>query len=169
MLRHLKNYKNGLQYAKRTLASIFAQTFLALSLAIGTTSCERATKLTVENGNPPKIIMSGSGSLGRLVIRGPKSFRKSNGPDYSAYWYIEPQDNAHSIENLSPLSYGTVPKGYKQVYPEQGNAPPLADEGIYYIQVDTNNAPGANGYFVIRGGKFKFARFEAELSEEDQR
>jgi hypothetical protein len=55
------------------------------------------------------------------------------------------------------------------IYPEQGVAPPLSDDGVYYIQVDTNDAPGASGYFVIRSGKFKFAKSESELSEEDKR
>lgn len=169
MLRHLKNCQNGLRCARKILAGKFARAFLSLSLAIGITSCEVATKLTVENGTPPKIIMSGSGTLGRLVIRGPRSFRKIPGPDFSAYWSIVSagQGQSRSIENLSPLSYGEIPKGYRQIYPEQGSAPTLTDEGIYYIQIDTNNAPGASGYFVIRSGKFKFVRTESELTKED--
>jgi len=139
--------------------------------AITVSSCEIATTLRVENGNPPKIIMSGSGSLGRLVIRGPKTFRKSLGPDSWAYWCIKPKDKDSScnVGSISPLSYGIIPDGYEQIYPEQGNAPPLSDERIYYIQVDTNDAPGASGCFVIRNGKFKYAKTEYELSEEDKR
>jgi hypothetical protein len=147
----------------------FPRILLIFSLTNALASCEIATKLTVEKGDPLKIGMSGSGSLGRLVIRGPRSFRKSLGPDYSAYWCIEPEgrDQVRSIESLSPLSYGVTPKGYKQIYPEQGSAPPPIDEGIYYIHVDTNNAPGASGYFVIRGGKFKFVSSQFELTKED--
>jgi len=145
----------------------FARVLIILPLVVAFTSCERPTQLKVEDGNPPKIVMSGSGDLGNLVIRGPRRFRQSLGPDYSAYWYIRAESGARPIEALSPLSYGTLPKGYKQVYPEQGSAPPLTDEGIYYIHVDTNNAPGASGYFVVREGKFRFVRSEAELTKED--
>src|SRR5262245_43853752 len=78
---------------KPTLAIFALLTLLYIFLtAITVSSCEIATALRVENGNPPKIIMSGSGSLGRLMIRGPKTFRKSLGPDSWAYWCIEPKD-----------------------------------------------------------------------------
>ena len=67
---------------------------------------------------------------------------------------------------MSPIKYGVLPTGYKQVYPEQGSAPPLTDEGIYYVQIDTHNAPGTSGYFVIRNGKFQFAKDESELPKD---
>jgi hypothetical protein len=40
-----------------------------------------------------------------------------------------------------------------QVYPEQGEAPPLVEGERYYVWVWTNNANGAAKYFVIRDGK----------------
>jgi hypothetical protein len=142
---------------------LFALILLMLS------SCEIPTKLKMEDGNPPRIILSGSGQLGRLVISGPRNFRKISGPDYSAYWYIEyDRGDERNVRGLSPIKYGEIPSGYKQKYPESGNAPPLSDEGVYYIQIDTVNAPGASGYFSIRNGKLKFAQYEYELSEKTQ-
>jgi hypothetical protein len=111
--------------------------------------------------------MSGNGTLSRLVIRGHKTLRKIPGPDSSAVWYIKMIDYDHGqlVSRLSPISYGKLPTGYVQKYPEQGEAPQLEENVIYYIQVDTWNANGASGYFLIKDGKINFAKYESELKK----
>ena len=138
---------------------------LLLSLSLISVSCEIDTKLQVEEGNPPKIILSGNGTLSRLMISGHKRLRNIEGPESSAVWYIKMTDYDHGqvVSRLSPLTYGKIPNGYVQVYPEQGEASQLEDNVTYYIQVDTWNANGARGYFLIKDGKPRFAEYESEL------
>src|SRR4051812_45624968 len=87
---------------------------------------ERDTKLIVKGANPPKFVMTGSGKLGFIRIRGPKQQRDVDGEARWLYWTITvDKDNgfeSQSIERVSPIIYGEVPKGYKQVYPEKGVA-----------------------------------------------
>ena len=136
--------------------------FLSVSMALW---CEVDTKLQVKGGKPPQFVLSGSGDLGRLVVRGPKTLRQINGPDSSAYWYIEIENPTVSkVSRLSPIAYGVVPEGYAQKYPESGPATPLAENEIYYVQVDTNEANGTAKYFVIRNGKVEFADYASQLS-----
>jgi hypothetical protein len=136
--------------------------FLAASIVL---SCEVDTKLQVKGGNPPQFVMSGSGDLGRLVVRGPKTLRHIDGPDSSAYWYIEIENpKVSKVSLLSPIAYGAAPPGYIQKYPESGSATPLIENEIYYVQVDTSNANGTSKYFIIKKGKVEFADYESQLT-----
>jgi len=140
---------------------------LLLFLALISLSCEIDTKLRIEGSNPLKVIMSGNGTLSRLVIRGHKTLRKVEGPDSSAVWRIEmtDYDKGQIVSRLSPIIYGQLPKGYIQVYPEQGEAPELEENVTYWIEVETWNANGASGYFLITSGRAKFAQYEYLLKE----
>lgn len=73
-------------------------------------------------------------------------------------------DNKQTVSRLSPIIYGKLPKGYIQVYPEQGEAPELDENVTYLIEVETMNANGASGYFKITDGKVKFAKYEYLLN-----
>ena len=140
---------------------------IIVMLIMASASCEVDTKLTVEGGNPPKFLLSGSGTLSRLVIRGYKTLRKIEGPDASAFWYIETRDaqSLKSIRTLGPITYGQVPEGYVQVYPERGTAPQLEENEVYYVEVNTNGANGADGFFIIKDGKIRFAKYESQLKD----
>jgi hypothetical protein len=136
-----------------------------LTVSIVGLSCEIDTKLRIAGGNPPQFVMAGSGVLGRLVVRGPTALRHVEGPDSSAYWHIEIEGRSvPSVWRLSPIIYGKVPEGYVQKYPEHGEAIPLNENEIYYVQVDTSEANGTSKHFVIRQGKVEFADYESELS-----
>lgn len=129
--------------------------FLMLAALFGT-ACERDTKLVIEAGNPPRFVLSGSGTLGALRIRGPKKQREVVGEEASIYWEIEPkdEDSDRNVGRLSPITYGVVPEGYIQVYPEQGQtAPPIVEGEKYNIRIATNNANGVDKFFTIREGK----------------
>jgi hypothetical protein len=125
---------------------------LLLVFSLLTMACERDTQLTIETSDPPKFIMSGSGTLGSLRIVGPKRQRETFGEDASVYWMIkpEPEGDPENVEALSPITYGRVPPGYIQVYPEQGtNAPALVEGQKYFIDISTNAANGVRRSFVL--------------------
>ena len=147
---------------------MFSKT-ISIGILLGVTaialSCEVDTRLQIKAGNPMQFVMSGSGSLGRLVVRGPKTLRRIDGPDSSAYWYIEIDNpKVSNVARLSPIAYGAVPSGYIQKYPESGEATPLIENEIYYIQVDTSEANGTSKYFRIKKGKVEFADYASQLN-----
>jgi hypothetical protein len=117
---------------------------------------ERHTKLNVLGGNPPQFQMSGSGTLGALRITGHKKQREAVGPDAVTYWMIEPENGyakGEAIEILSPITYGKIPRGYVQTYPEQGEAPSLVEGEIYTIHAETFNANHGIKRFFMEAGK----------------
>lgn len=139
-----------------------------LLLIIGISlACERDTKLKVEDGNPPKFAMTGNGTLTAIRVRGPHKQREAKGEALYLYWVIEidGREDPADVETLSPVIYGKVPDGYKQVYPERGDAPPLVEGEHYYVRVVTSNANGDDGYFMLRNGKVIFAKYEYQLEE----
>ena len=128
---------------------------LPLALVIFFPTCERDTRLTLSDRNPPRFKMSGSGKLAMLRMHGPR-VRDVQGEEAFIIWEIVPKEgrfNGTRIEDLSPITYGEVPPGYVQIYPEKGNAPALVEGESYDAFVDTVNANGATAYFTIRGGK----------------
>ncbi len=138
--------------------NIFSQKFstiIILSLVVATAlACERDTKLVIEGGNPPKFVMTGSGSLGTIRIRGPEKQRDAEGEDAHLYWVIvNKKGGDRPVEELGAVTYGQVPEGYKQKYPENGEAPPLKEGERYNIRIATFNANGVDKYFMIRNGK----------------
>jgi hypothetical protein len=119
-------------------------------------SGERHTRLTVKGNNPPQFQLRGSGELGVLRVMGPKKQRDIEGWDASAYWVIVPVNgylNGDAIEDLSPITYGKIPKDYVQRYPEQGAAPPLVEGEKYHVLAETVNANHGAKYFFIQDGK----------------
>jgi hypothetical protein len=127
---------------------------IPLLLVLFLVSCgEQDTKLVFEGGNPPEFALSGSGKLIWIRIRGGQKQREAEGEDQWIYWEIKADGNQQFIEKLSPITYGIVPKGYKQVYPAKGQAPPLIEGERYNIWVWTLNANGVERDFIIRSGK----------------
>jgi len=121
-------------------------------------SCERKTQVTLTGGNPPTFILSGSGRLGELIVFAPEQERISNPFDKTyALWEIaaekEGESGASLVEDLKTITYGVVPKGYKQVKPETGVVQPLTEGKRYGYWFVTVNAPHAGGYFEIQNGK----------------
>lgn len=115
---------------------------------------ERDTRLTIRGGDHPEFAMSGSGSMDFLVIIGPK-VREAPGQAAHIQWQIVPDRHTgmRRVGSLTPITYGEVPAGYVQIYPEAGDVPPLIEEYKYTVQVVTQNANGAIKYFTIRDGK----------------
>ena len=132
------------------VASLF-EVILLLALPLITVACERDTTLAIQGSNTPKFVLSGSGTLGSLRVVGPLRQREAQGEDASVYWMIKPapEMGPERIETLSPITYGKVPPGYVQVYPEQVEAPPLVEGVRYFIDVSTNGANGVRRNFTL--------------------
>jgi len=116
----------------------------------------RATKIKIEGATEPLFVLSGTGTLAHLVIY---DTRVSNADQEQscALWEIEPVEGyskGRRLEQIGDVRYGQVPNGYRQVCPENGDAPPALVKGNKYeYWFDTSGAPHARRYFVIRGTK----------------
>lgn len=132
------------------VASLF-EVILLLTLPLITVACERDTTLAIEGIDAPRFVLSGSGTLGSLRVVGPLRQREAQGEDASVYWMIKPAPDVgpKHLETLSPITYGKVPQGYVQVYPEQGEAQPLVEGVRYFIDVSTNGANGVRRNFTL--------------------
>jgi hypothetical protein len=131
-------------------------TVVLFSLLIPNVTCfsERDTKLTIKDGKPVRFVMTGSGTLGTLRVRGPLKQREVEGEERYIYWMIEFKEpgSDRKVESLEPIVYGQVPRGYVQVYPESDLPPPLLEDELYNVRVDTINANGVNLDFAIHKG-----------------
>jgi hypothetical protein len=132
----------------------------AFTILFALTSCERKTVVRLEGGNPPTFLMSGSGRLGAVIIFGPEQERiASSDPfdDTYAVWEIaaekEGEEGAARVEDLRSITFGVVPKGYKQIKPKGGPPPSLSPGKRYRYWLVTVNAPHDAGYVEIRDGK----------------
>src|ERR1700733_1935268 len=134
----------------RPIVLVLVLTFLAI-----TSGCERDTNLDVRGGSAAEFSMSGSGKLSDLKVRGNTPQRNIEGDAADIYWEIEdePDTEGVRVESLGTVTYGKVPKGYVQVYPEQGAPPPLVEGERYYVHAATNGANGKGRYFTIQDGK----------------
>jgi hypothetical protein len=114
------------------------------------------TKITITGGPVPTFGLSSSGTMVDFTIRGP---RQRAGEHSGAFivWELRPIGNTDDIDDLNgigSIKYGEIPKGYKQVYPENNSPPPPLLEGEHYLlQIYTNNAPWGQIAFEIRDGK----------------
>lgn len=145
-----ENSKDTLKFfGALAVVSLLVLVFMSLFM-------EQSTKVTVIGSNPPQIKMSDSGTLGALRVTGNEKQREAIGPDDVTYWLIEPANGyvrGEVIELLSPITYGKIPLGYIQKYPEQGQAPPLLEGTKYYVYADTVNANHGSKTFAIQGDK----------------
>lgn len=132
--------------------SRYAGVFLLFAFCIGS-SCERHTQLTIEGGIPPKFVMTGNGILTSVRVRGSEKQREAEGEAKFLYWVIEIKAGRRRVAELSPLTYGVVPDGFEQIYPERGEAPRLVEGEKYYVRVVTSGANGDSKDFIIRNGK----------------
>jgi hypothetical protein len=133
---------------------------LGILLLTVMTGCEARTTVRLEGGNPPTFVLAGSGRLGEVVIFSPEqeSIAGSDPFDVThALWQIraegEGQQSTTLVEELHSITYGVVPRGYRQIKPESGPPPPLSPGKRYRFWFVTVNAPHAAGYFEIRDEK----------------
>jgi hypothetical protein len=139
---------------------ICAMYAMGVVFILGGRACERDTVLTIVGGNPPQFRMRGNGLLGRLSVRGPRTQRDVKGEAALYYWQIEDHGaDDKTVERMGTITYGEVPDGFRQVYPDAGKAPPLIEGERYLIRVETGEANGATKYFVIRNNKVEVSDY----------
>lgn len=133
---------------------------LRLLLLIAITSCEARTVVRLEGGNPPSFVLAGSGRLGEVAIYSPEQEHIAGSDafdDTYALWQIRPEREggqaAALVKDLHSITYGVVPRGYRQIKPQSGPPPALSPGKRYRYWFVTVNAPHAAGYFEIRDGK----------------
>ncbi len=69
-------------------------------------------------------------------------------------WQIEPPTGpAREIENLPPITYGVVPRGFSQIVPATGTPPPLENSKTYEAGGPTVMVPKGLLRFTIRDRK----------------
>jgi hypothetical protein len=140
---------------------------LIIFLVILSVSCEIDTKMRISGGNPPAFMMTGNGILTSIRVRGNQRQREAHGEDQYLHWVIEVKDDrGTSVGKIGSVTYGKVPEGYQQVYPEKGDAPAIIEGQHYYVRIVTSNANGADGYFMVQNGKALFDPIESELPAE---
>jgi hypothetical protein len=133
---------------------------ILILIIIFMSGCEQRTEVKLEGGNPPIFVLKGSGRLGEVIIFGPEQARVVQTDPFDethVIWKIEPEQpgesNAGRLRDIRAITYGIVPRGYKQTKPM--DTPPLAlvpGKRSAYRFV-TVNAPWGTGYFEIRDGK----------------
>jgi hypothetical protein len=121
---------------------------------------ERPTQVIIEGAGVPTFHLSGSGKLASfsvyLVPPVPEQMTKPFS-DQVPIWQITAEpDPLHGrpVEDIQKLSYGAIPAGYKQGFPENGSLPPvIAVEKDYFFDCTTTDAPTESGFFRVHDGK----------------
>jgi len=83
--------------------------------------------------------------------------------DASVVWEIAPREGKFGgtgVGILDSITYGEIPPGYLQKYPEEGKAPPLVEGQLYAVLFETTGANGAHVYFIYRKGRLVETNFK---------
>ena len=148
---HLSDRDMSNRRSSSSLSSIFGIALLLIATLCCGDACERDTKISVEEGNPPTFKLSGNGNLAFLAVTddSPNKVEKRSS---QILWKIIPQSGKSEIGQLPPITYGKVPPGFTQEIPKLGAPPPLIAERFYQVSAPTSNAHGDWIFFMIRDG-----------------
>src|SRR5215475_14051970 len=110
---------------------------MVLRMMILLGGCSYKTKINVSGGRTPDIELSGSGTMIDFTIYGPKQ-RAGEGRDAYTVWRLIPSNTTGDsdlgdLDDIGSIKYGTIPKGYRQVYPENNSPPQPLREGESYM------------------------------------
>ncbi len=138
---------------------LFVSVFLAL---VSSASCRRENGVVIENGSPLRFIVSGPGTLSHFQVSGPdlerEPHRQGDGERLTllkVYWELVPSVAAttRSLDKIRSISYGQVPDGFVQVYPQEGAPPALIERDLYNVTLAANTGRGVNMFFSVRDGR----------------
>ena len=104
--------------------------------------------------------LEGRGRIQVIVVYGPDlekpDPREAGSRSTKVYWQIAPTED-YDVERLAKsggLVYGQVPKGFKQVLPENGAAPrPLLENEHFTFSLRLVKGSGVGAGFTIHNGK----------------
>jgi len=119
---------------------------VALSVIATIAACEVPTRVAIYDAkNPPTFKLSGNGELFHFIVVGPYSSAKELSSPASAnveaIWQLSVDESAYyRVDELPPITYGQVPKRFKQDIPQQGSPPPLEPGKFYSVGSPTLKA-----------------------------
>jgi len=123
---------------------------LILSFCFLFLSCEPRLTAKLLEGYPPTFHLDGDDTLLHFFICPELPEDQRN--EKNAIWQITP-DSEHNKSWPVDITYGTVPQGFTQLTPKNGERPPAleAEKRYTYHYVRGHGAGG--GAFIIREGK----------------
>jgi len=120
-------------------------------------ACEVDTRISLADArNPPTFELSGNGSLILFLVVGPYSSAEEvdSKRGVQAIWEISPGEHAgESVGNLPPITYGSLPPGFRQKTPSSGAPPPLEEGKFYSIGAPSIGANFRGICFTVEGGE----------------
>lgn len=123
---------------------------LILLLCLCFLSCEPGLKAKVLEGYPPTFHLDGDDTLRHFFVCPELPEDQRN--EKNAIWQIAP-DSEHYKSWPLDITYGTIPPGFTQVVPKNGERPPALEAEKRYTYHFVRGLGGGGGAFVIRGGK----------------
>jgi hypothetical protein len=141
---------------------------------ISLTGCEVDTRVKVSQENPPQFTFSGTGSIAQLYVGGPftldelklvvgaegkllseKEFSKIEQEvgGSRTLWRLDPRNVHKRLPDIPAITYGIIPEGFRQIYPEEGKPKPLLEGKYYSVSAPSRSANFHVLYFVIQDGK----------------
>jgi len=136
-------------FNRKTTSSVIGL-IMSLMILVTLTGCERSMTVTMDGANPPTFKLSGSGRLIFFTVFEPVQGRPSI--DDPKMWEIRPIDN-NLISELPAITYGVVPKGFRQTIPNTGAPPTLVEGKVYEAGGPAFNADGGSISFAIKDGR----------------
>ncbi len=127
---------------------IFIYFFCLLFLSLVFIACAIPTSIDVDSQIPPTFHCRGDGSLLNFVVQevDTKSYKQTT------LWKIEPETDI-SLWDYPSITYGVLPKHFKQVFPSQG-FPPILESGKLYIAGGLGlHSDGVSVWFKVEEGK----------------
>jgi hypothetical protein len=119
--------------------------------------------------SPIRFVVSGPSTLQYFQVSGPDLDREPNPAGdgerlmlLKNYWKVVPDGKSpeRTLDEIGPIRYGEVPKGFVQVFPDAGSPPPLIDRNKYNATVSSTNGRGVNMFFLLKDGKLLVEREE---------
>ena len=122
--------------------------------------CDHRPKLAIEGGTVPLFKVEDQGTIQGVSIYGPDAenpkTQDAGSRSTKIYWQIAPMEDydVERLEKSGGLVYGQVPKGFKQVLPENGAAPrPLLENQHYTFSLRLVKGSGVGAGFTIHNGR----------------
>lgn len=123
---------------------------LILFLSLSILSCEPGLRAKILAGYPPTFHFEGDDLMHHFFICPELPENQRN--EENAIWHIAP-DNAPYKDWPLDITYGTVPRGFTQVTPKDGERPPTLEPEKRYTYHFVRGQGGGGGAFIIREGK----------------
>jgi hypothetical protein len=147
--------RSGLYFLLRFL---MLKKVMIVGLVCSTLLCckaDRITVLRVEGGSRPTFLFSGGGWLINFRVQNTGS-KNQAAKNADVVWEIEAEnanDGAKHISQITPLQYGIVPAGYRQILPATGKAPSLLEGQVYLTMAYTSGSSFGRAVFTLQNGK----------------